>query len=156
MPDSGTRVVEHEVLVEASPETVFSYFTDPAKMVEWMGEEATLDPRPGGICRISLGPSVMVGSYVEVVPYSRVVFTWGWRQQFFDMAPGATRVEVTLTPEDEGTRVRLRHSELPPSATGFHELGWQHYFERLRRRSVGRDPGPDALATRAAHGGRAG
>jgi uncharacterized protein YndB with AHSA1/START domain len=156
VPRGETRVVEHEVLIEASPETVFQYFTDPSRMVEWMGEEATLDPRPGGICRIVLGPSPMVGSYVEVVPYERVVFSWGWNEKFFDMGPGASRVEVTLTPEDEGTRVRLRHSDLPQSAVGFHQLGWHHYFERLRRRAIGRDPGPDALAARAARGGRPG
>lgn len=155
MPRAGTSVVEHEVLIEASLETVFAYFTDPSRMVEWMGDAATLDPRPGGICRVTLGPSVMVGSYVEVVPYSRVVFTWGWHEKYFDMAPGATRVEVTLTPEEEGTRVHLRHSELPAPATGFHELGWHHYFERLRRRAVGRDPGPDALVSRAVRGGGA-
>jgi uncharacterized protein YndB with AHSA1/START domain len=153
VPRGATRVVEHEVLIQASPETVFSYFTDPAKLVEWMGEEATLDPRPGGICRVALGPSVIAGSYVEVVPFSRIVFTWGWHEKYFDMAPGATRVEVTLTPEDDGTRVHLTHRDLPSSAVGFHELGWHHYFERLRRRAIGRDPGPDALVTRATLGG---
>src|SRR4051794_33126100 len=52
-----TSVVEHEVRVAARPETVFSYFTDPVKMVQWMGAEATLDPRPGGVCRIAFAPS---------------------------------------------------------------------------------------------------
>ncbi len=42
-------LVEHEVRVAATPERVFDYFTDPAKMVMWMGIEATLDPRPGGV-----------------------------------------------------------------------------------------------------------
>ena len=54
---SEASVVEHEIRVAARPETVFAYFTDPAKMVQWMGAEATLDPRPGGICRIAFQPS---------------------------------------------------------------------------------------------------
>ena len=47
-----TSVVEHQVTVAARPEVLFGYFTDPAMMVRWMGSEATLDPRPGGVCRI--------------------------------------------------------------------------------------------------------
>jgi uncharacterized protein YndB with AHSA1/START domain len=142
----ATRVVEHEVRIDASPETVFPYFTDPARMVEWMGEEATLDPRPGGLCRIAFGRGVAAGSFVEVIPPMRVVFTWGWEERFFDIPPGDTRVEVTLVPEGDGTRVRLSHTKLPPSGVGFHETGWNHYLERLRQRATGHDPGPDTLA----------
>jgi uncharacterized protein YndB with AHSA1/START domain len=89
-----TSVVEHEVRVAARPETVFAYFTDPARMVRWMGAEALLDPRPGGVCRIAFQPTqarledlgrslfeghseplarersgVMTGEFVEVQPY---------------------------------------------------------------------------------------
>ena len=36
-------------------------------MVRWMGTEATLDPRPGGVCRINpSGHEAMLGEYVEV------------------------------------------------------------------------------------------
>jgi uncharacterized protein YndB with AHSA1/START domain len=52
-----TDAVEHEIRIAARPETVFSYFTDPSKMVEWFGVEAMLDPRPSGICRITFGSS---------------------------------------------------------------------------------------------------
>lgn len=147
MPHGGTRVVAHELRVEASPETVFSYFTDPAKLVEWMGEEATLDPRPGGICRIVIGPGVMCGSFSEVEPPSRVVFSWGWEQRYFDIPPGETRVEVTLTPADGGTLVRLTHTKLPPSAIGFHDMGWEHYMERLGLAVSGVPAGPDPYLT---------
>ncbi len=39
-------VVQREIRVGARPETVFEFFTDPAKMVRWMGLTAALDPRP--------------------------------------------------------------------------------------------------------------
>src|SRR3954453_9304670 len=100
-----TDVVEHERRVAARPETVFAYFTDPVKMVQWMGVDATLDPRPGGVCRIAFSPSdaqldyivdyfggdpeaqerarrnragAMLGEYVEVDPPRWISFTWGW------------------------------------------------------------------------------
>ena len=39
--------VECSVTVEAEPDTVFPYFTDPARIVQWMGSRATLRPEPG-------------------------------------------------------------------------------------------------------------
>ena len=87
---SGARrnyVVEHEVWVAARPETVFAYFTDPQKLASWIGAEATLDPRPGGVCRIAMNGAVMSGEFVEVVPHSRVVLSWGWEEELFTCRP---------------------------------------------------------------------
>jgi uncharacterized protein YndB with AHSA1/START domain len=143
----ATRTYEHEIAIDAPPEAVFAYFTDPVKMVRWMGSDATLDPRPGGICRVSwtreIGESAVVGKFVEVVPYTRVVFTWGWENDAFGVPPASTRVEVVLRPQDGGTVVRLTHSELPETAVPDHEAGWSHYLERLSVAAAGRDPGID-------------
>jgi uncharacterized protein YndB with AHSA1/START domain len=145
-PRDETSVVEHEVLVDASPETVFAFFTDPAKMVRWMGEEATLDPRPGGLCRVAFaGASAMLGEYVEVVPYTRVVFSWGWEIDLLAVPPASTMVEVTLAPDGDGTRVHLNHRHLPSTTLEFHRQGWRHYLGRLDVAAGGRDPGPDPL-----------
>ena len=38
---------ETEVRVEARPETVFRFFTDPVRMMQWKGVDAALDPRRG-------------------------------------------------------------------------------------------------------------
>jgi uncharacterized protein YndB with AHSA1/START domain len=92
-----TSVVEHEVRIAARPETVFAYFTDPVKMVRWMGTEATLDPRPGGVCRINVvGVAPVLGKFVEVDPHRRIVFTWGWEEQLFGMPPQSSAVEDRL------------------------------------------------------------
>jgi uncharacterized protein YndB with AHSA1/START domain len=140
-----TDVIEHEVKVAARPETVFAYFTDPAKMVQWMGVDATLDPRPGGVCRIDpTGHGVMLGQYVEVAPYSRIVFTWGWETEFFSVPPQSTEVEVSFTPEGEATIVHLVHRRLPNApAVAFQRAGWEHYLPRLAVAATGADPGQD-------------
>jgi uncharacterized protein YndB with AHSA1/START domain len=142
-----TNVVEHEVRVNASPETVFAYFTDPVKMVQWMGVEATLDPRPGGISRIAVNSeAIMQGEFLEVVPHTRVVFSWGWDDHRFEVSPASTIVEVSLSPDDGGTRVRLTHRRLPAAGVDFHRLGWDYYLGRLGLAASGRDPGPDPWA----------
>jgi uncharacterized protein YndB with AHSA1/START domain len=144
-----TSVVEHEVRVAARPETVFAYFTDPKRMVQWMGAEATLDPRPGGVCRIVFRPAepnpvgVMLGQFVEVDPPRRLVFTWGWELELLAVPPQSTAVEVSFTPDGDDTIVRLVHRRLPAGTAAFHQAGWQHYLPRLVLVAGGADPGPD-------------
>src|SRR5918994_5514647 len=100
----GTEPLRNEVRIAAPPEVVFPYFTDPARMVNWMGVAALLDPRPGGTFRIDAnGRDVVVGEYVEVDPPRRVVFTWGFEGSTPAVEPGASRVEVTLERDGEST-----------------------------------------------------
>lgn len=153
MPKGGkqTTVVEREVRIEASPETVFRFFTDPEKIVRWMGVAATLNPRPGGVFSLNImGKYVMEGEYVHVEPASRVVFTWGYSDAPWGsdnpLPPGSTTVEVVLVPDGEGTIVRLTHRDLPEDLQSFHEFGWEHYLARLVLVGEGGDPGPDAMA----------
>ena len=143
---SQDEAVERQVRVAASPETVFSYFTDNQKMVEWKGFNATLDPRPGGVYRVEISDeNIARGEYVEVVPYSKVVFTWGWEGDGAPVPSGSTTVEVTLIPDGDHTIVRLRHYGLPVDARDVHGEGWDHYMPRLATAATGVDPGPDSL-----------
>ena len=137
--------IEKEIVVAASPDVVFAHFTDPERACRWMGICADLDPRPGGIYRVDInGRDIARGEYVEVVPYSRVVFTWGWEATENPLRPGASTVEITLVPREDGaTVVRLRHSGLPEPSREPHSKGWDHYLERLRIAVEGGDPGPD-------------
>jgi uncharacterized protein YndB with AHSA1/START domain len=127
---------------------VFAFLTDPQKMVRWMGTEATLDPRPGGVYRVNVtGRDTARGEFVEVVPYTRVVFTWGWEGEVFPVPPGSSVVEISLTPDGDGTVVHLRHSELPEAMRRFHRFGWEHALGRLAVAAPGGDPGPDPLTS---------
>jgi uncharacterized protein YndB with AHSA1/START domain len=149
--EAGTRqtlVVEREVQIDASPDTVFEFFTDPAKMVRWMGATATVDPRPRGIYRLGMNEQLTaVGEYVEVDPPNRVVFTWGWEGDYAVTPPGSSTVEVTFTPLGDGTLVRLVHTGFPtPEAAEAHGVGWDLYIPRLAIVAVGGDPGPDPHA----------
>ena len=137
-----------------------------------MGADATLDPRPGGVCRIAFRPapavvdfmaatfghdpqqarerlqaagasSAMLGEFVEVDPPRRVSFTWGWELEPYALPPQSTAVEVSLTPDGEETVLRLVHRRLPPGLTAFHSAGWDHHLGRLAVVAAGGDPGPD-------------
>ena len=135
-------VLEREVRIAARPETIFSFFTDPVKLVRWKGMKAELNPRPGGVYRVNInGRDVAKGEYLEIVPYSRIVFTWGWENSA--LPPGSSTVEITLTPDGAETVVRLRHLGLPSEHYELHANGWDHYLPRLVVAAKGGDPGPD-------------
>jgi uncharacterized protein YndB with AHSA1/START domain len=141
---SATEPLRHEVLIAAPPDVVFPYFTDPARMVAWMGVAALLDPRPGGTFRLEAnGRDVVLGEYLEVAPPHRVVFTWGFDGSQRVIEPGASRVEVTLEPDGDGTRVVLLHHGLPEPTRAGHDEGWAHYLARLASAAAGDPPGPD-------------
>ena len=133
-----------EIMIDASPETIWPFLVDSNKHVEWMGTIAELDPRPGGAYRVVVGgehPSA--GEYIEVVPMSKVVFTFGWDEENHPIPPGSTTIEISLHPEGGKTRVRLVHRGLPEDAVSDHTRGWDHYLGRLAVATTGGNAGPD-------------
>jgi uncharacterized protein YndB with AHSA1/START domain len=144
---TGAEVLEVTVHIAATPDTVFPYFIDPDRYVQWMGDHAVLNAVPGGVFRVRMRDGVeAAGEFVEVDPPRRVVFTWGWTHGVA-VAPGSTRVVVTLEAENGGTRVVLRHYGLPnDELRAHHRKGWEMYLDRLRGRVHGADPGADPEA----------
>jgi uncharacterized protein YndB with AHSA1/START domain len=154
MTVSEIDAVVCETVISAEPETVFAFFVEPAKQQRWMGRHARLDPRPGGVYAVDLNPLARArGEFVEVVPYSRIVFTFGWEGGDQPVPPGASTVEVTLTPTTGGTHVRLVHRGLlATDMRDQHRHGWQHYLARLGTAAAGGEPGPDPNADPAQEG----
>ena len=107
MTDTERRDVEQTLRINATPETVWRYWTDPERMCVWWGAAAELDPRPGGACRVAMGGGpVMQGEFVELVPYERIVFSFGW-----EATEGASDVPATWADE--------------------HQKGWAHFLPIL-------------------------
>ena len=84
------------------------------------------------------------------MPYSKVVFTWGWEGEGAAVPPGSSTVEVTFEPDGDHTILRLRHYGLPADEMDGHEMdghseGWDHYMPRLALAASGIDPGPDPM-----------
>ena len=98
--------------LKATPAQVFQAWTDPEKIVRWFGPKETaagsvraeVDVRPGGRYRMSFqtddGERHQVGGvYREVVPDSRLVFTWAWHST----PERESLVTVTIVPDGDGT-----------------------------------------------------
>lgn len=142
MTEQQTDALVREIRIAAQPETVFAFFVDPDKMMQWMGQAVALDPRPGGICRIDMnGHDIARGEYLEIVPHSRVVFTWGWETEGYTPRPGGSTVEISLTAERGGTLVLLRHLGLTPEERTNHGIGWDQFLPHLVAVAEGRQAG---------------
>ena len=141
---NGMLNIEREIFIAASPETVFSFFVEPALMACWFGQQHTLDPRPGGIFRVEVtAGKIARGTYTEITPHRRIAFTWGWEGRN-DLPPGGSLVEIELAAQNGGTLLRLRHSGLPTTAGApftpeEHRDRWANYLRRLEK--AARNPG---------------
>jgi uncharacterized protein YndB with AHSA1/START domain len=144
------KLVTQELVVHAPAEEVYELLVDPDRFVEWMADDATLDPVPGGTIRWThANGDSCSGTYVELVPARRVVFTYGWERAAVQIPPGSTTVEIDLVPRAGGsTLLRLVHRGLDDLAADAHAGGWSHYLDRLRGTAEGTPPGPDPFADR--------
>ncbi len=140
MTDDTLRV---ERRIRARPGAVYSYLTDSVRWARWQGASAEIEAVPDGRFRMSMADgSTAEGRFVQLEPDRRIVFTWGW-QGHPSVPPGSTTVEIELTPDGDGTLVRLVHRGLPPDARPIHRAGWDRYLPRLALAAEGGDPGPD-------------
>jgi uncharacterized protein YndB with AHSA1/START domain len=159
MPDIAP--VEVTIHVQAAPADVFPYLTDPTRYVRWMGSEASLDPVPGGAYRIAMPDGfAAAGEFRRVEPPHLAVFTWGFADDeaashtkgdeassASAMPAGSTLVTVTLADQDGGTRLTLRHENLPSEELrAGHDVAWKTYLPRLAVVAAGGDPGADPHA----------
>src|SRR5262249_55622945 len=76
----------------AKPEAVFKPWTDPQALMRWFAPSddfttpvAEVDPRVGGRYRIQMKDPAgqfhtVRGTYREVTPPARLVFTWTWEE----------------------------------------------------------------------------
>lgn len=150
-PISSSDPIKKEIFIECRPQTLFSFFTDPDKMVQWMGRHILLEPSIGGKFRIDVnGSDIAIGEYVELVPNEKIIMTWGWEKSKL-VPPGSSTLEFRLTPKDNGTVLLLTHSGLPAEEVPSHVQGWTHYLSRIQQLAEGQDPGVDPWSEIAMH-----
>lgn len=133
MIDLATAAIE----IAAPRDRVFELFTTVAGLEQWMARSAEVDLRPGGAWRWTHDNGATAsGTYLEIDPPSRLVFTYGWEDgPHAAVAPGSTRVEVFFDEIDDTTTVRVEHRGLDPEPRAAHQGGWTHFLGELARRA---------------------
>src|SRR5262245_19879042 len=137
MTDAPHRLVVRRY-IRATPEEVFSAWTDPNSIAEWMcpgtvrRSDAQLDVRVGGKFRITMqnpdSETEHTGEYRVVEPPSKLVFTW--ISVHTDNQP--TLVTVELLPVGRHTEMILTHENfVKETAVPKHQKGWTDIADKL-------------------------
>ncbi len=128
---------------EAPPSAVFRAFTERALLVRWFApspdtrlEVLAHELRVNGGYRFryhhpSGGSDVVAGTFREISPAKRLVFTWTWEPP--DPHAGIeTLVTIELSADGGGTLVVVTHERFPDQATQErHRSGWSSTLPRL-------------------------
>jgi hypothetical protein len=89
--------IERELWLEAAPEEIWEAVIRDG----WLADEVDLDLRPGGDAMFRSTDETKTGWVEEVAFAARLTFWWAT-----EGAP-ATRVELTLVPDRDATRLRV-------------------------------------------------
>src|ERR1700722_20192381 len=137
---------EKSVLVPLSADETFALITQPDRLRRWQVITARVDLRAGGDYRWAIIPGHYAGgTFTEVEPGRRVVFTWGWEGSA-DLPPGASTVIITLEPATNGTVVRLAEGGQTSEQEASHAGGGNPYLGRLAGAPSHGDAGADEWA----------
>src|SRR5947209_13800058 len=101
--------LERTVVIRATPEAVFQFFTDSRLWANWWGAGSTIDAVPGGKVYIRHPNGIeSLGEVIEVRDPESISFTYGFVSGK-PMPPGGSRVTIRLEPDQAGTRLLLLH-----------------------------------------------
>jgi uncharacterized protein YndB with AHSA1/START domain len=161
--EAAEAVVHVSRIYDAPRHEVFAAWTEPALLTQWFRpvngvSTAELDVRPGGKYRIVMdpqgelpGPATIVGTYLEVDPPQRLVFSFGWElpppenleglerldpkeleDRLEDLRSLDSRVTVQFHEDDGATEVEITHERLDTQRLrAFHIFGWRMVLARL-------------------------
>jgi uncharacterized protein YndB with AHSA1/START domain len=145
LPTDEVRIIR---IIDAPREEVFRAWTEPEQIRQWWGPgeftcpEAEVDLRAGGRYRLAMKPVhgepfIVSGTYREVEPPVRLVYTWRW-----ESGPAADGSESLVTVEfnDDGERTELVliHSDFPEAhGPAPYRMGWEGGLDKFGARFAG-------------------
>ncbi len=137
--------IAKSVLIPVSLDEAFALITRPERLRRWQTVAARVDLRVGGDYRWTITPGhSAAGTFTEVEPGKRVVFTWNWEGG--DSPSNPSTVTITLDEVEGGTIVRLVHDGLGAEEEAGHTEGWNHFLDRLVALTTSGDAGADDWA----------
>ena len=130
--------------LNAAPAQVYAAWTNPAQLARWFGPAGTvegsvvaeLDVRVGGRFRASFTGGLdgnseyheVGGTYREVVPNQKLVFTWAWHTT----PERESLVTITIKPDGDGSLLTLHHEQFfDQAACDGHTRGWNQTLDKF-------------------------
>lgn len=97
------------------------------------GAEAFIEPKVDEL--YSAWDGYIEGTQLVLEPPHRIVQSW--RTADFGASDKDSRLELIFEPEGEGTRLTLRHTELPHGTGDTYKAGWEEYYFVHMRKLLG-------------------
>ncbi len=136
--------------INAPRERVFAAWTQPELLHQWWGAHesfsapiAEVDLKVGGTYRLGMlepgkdAPYVSYGTYREVNPPQKLVFTWAFEKMPGDdpeFVPAETLVTVEFNDKGDATEVVITHERFTDEhLRDEHQHGWRGCLEGLHR-----------------------
>ncbi|MDA1188296.1 MAG: SRPBCC domain-containing protein [Chloroflexi bacterium] len=117
-------------VIPATPQKIYEAWLDGEKHGLMTGGGATGKPLVGG--KFTAWDGYITGENLELEPNRHIV--QAWRTSEFSSEHPHSRLEVLLQEVKAGTRVTLRHSEIPDGRGESYKQGWtEHYFDPMKR-----------------------
>jgi uncharacterized protein YndB with AHSA1/START domain len=118
--------LDRTLVIQATRETVFRYFTDSARWAQWWGKGSTIEARPGGRLYVRHPNGIeSAGEVVAIDAPTSIVFTYGFVSGN-PIPPGASVVTIRLEPIASGTRLHLSHEFGESAVRDEHVQGWRY------------------------------
>ena len=123
--------IERETLIDAPVERVWELITEAEHVGRWFGDAgAEIDLRPGGEMVLRWADhGTSHGRVVAVEPHTRFSYRWAPFKDPSGEEPvegNSTLVEFTLTPDGDGTRLRVVESGFASLATSDEQRAKNH------------------------------
>lgn len=117
------------LLIHATRDTVFRYFTDTERFARWWGPGSTIDGRVGGeVCIVYPNRIVARGTITQFEPGRKIAFTYGYEGAHPELPPGSSLVTIELADEGPGTRLSMRHDLPDQKLRDHHVPGWRYHL----------------------------
>jgi len=138
--------IKQVIEIDDSAEAVFRAISDPQELIRWFPDEAILEPKVGGIFKLSFLKDsekakmkmdrdfINEGKILEIIQNKKLVHTWKW--MVFPDFPETT-VTWELDPKSNSkTRLTMTHTgftgkEEGPASIEEHNKGWSFFLNEL-------------------------
>jgi Activator of Hsp90 ATPase homolog 1-like protein len=136
--DGPDWLVIATLLPDLEPASVLPWFVDASLLNQWWGDEALIEPRPGGRYQVVWpGMGWTMRGTVALVTGDTLAYSWTWDHE--PEQPART-VIVHVAPAPGGTRLTLTHGPYRAESDAFpedsldragHREGWLYFLPRL-------------------------
>jgi activator of HSP90 ATPase len=117
-------------ILNVKPEKAYKAWLNSKEHSSFTGSPAKINPKAGGA--FTAWDGYISGKTMELLPFKRILQNWR-TTEFPDTSPDS-RLEITFDEVDNGTKLTLKHSNIPEGQADEYKKGWKEfYFKPMKK-----------------------